>query len=70
LSAGITIQHAPNRYVNENNQVRNFYQSGRNMQGKIAGARPVADFQKNRFVFVLAKRESQQYAAWRTVLPS
>jgi hypothetical protein len=70
LSAGITMQHAPNRYVDENNQVRNFYQSGRNMQGKIAGASPVADFQKNRFVFVLAERESQQYAVWRAALPS
>ncbi len=63
------MQHPPNRYVDEQDQVRNFYQSGRNLRGKIDGAREVADYQKNRFVFVLAPRESKQYELWRAALP-
>jgi len=73
LYAGMTRTHKHGgRFVDEQGHIRSTYQNGENIvsQVRASGQRIIGEGAKHRFVWVLAPKDSHEYALWRAALPS
>jgi hypothetical protein len=71
LYAGKTRSHKSGRYVDGDGRVRSTYRDGKTITAQVEqmGLPMITENQKQRFLFVLAARDSLQYRAWRNALP-